>query len=74
VIGSAGPGDRDHLADTGDGIPPHELPRLRGRSHDATPRAGSGCHRIAQEHGGEAIVRSEHGLGASSLRLPEHHA
>jgi signal transduction histidine kinase len=64
------------LTDTGEGILPHELPHVfepfftTRRDHDGLGLAL--VHRIAEEHGGEVTVRSEHGLGTEfTLRLPE---
>lgn len=66
------------VSDTGDGISLQELayafePFVATR-HDATGLGLALVHRIVHEHGGEATVRSEPGLGAEFIvRFPERH-
>jgi two-component system, NtrC family, sensor histidine kinase PilS len=67
------------FTDTGDTILPHDLPHVFEPFFAA--RNGTGglglalVHRLAQEHGGEAIARSAPGSGTEfTLRLPERHA
>lgn len=66
------------IADTGDGIPADDLPRVFEpffeHRHDVTGLGLALVHRIVQEHGGELTVRSERGVGTELvLRLPERH-
>jgi two-component system, NtrC family, sensor histidine kinase PilS len=66
------------VADTGDGIPAHDLahvfePFFPAR-HDATGLGLALVHRIVQEHHGAVAVRSDSGLGAEfTVRFPERH-
>ena len=67
------------FADTGDGIPPQDLPHafepFFATRHDATGLSLALVHRIVQEHNGEVTVQSHGGLGAEvTLRFPERHA
>jgi two-component system sensor histidine kinase PilS (NtrC family) len=67
------------VTDSGDGIAAQDLPHafepFFATRHDATGLALALVHRIVQEHGGEATVRSEDGLGTEFiLRFPERHA
>jgi two-component system sensor histidine kinase PilS (NtrC family) len=67
------------FADTGEGIPPDDLPHVFEpfftTRHDTGGLGLALVHRIVEEHGGDVTVRSEHGLGAEfTLRLPERRA
>lgn len=64
------------VTDTGDGIPPADLPHVLEPFFSTKP-GGSGlglalAHRIAQDHGGDVTVESTPGLGTRvALRLPD---
>ena len=67
------------FADTGDGIPPQDLPHafepFFATRHVATGLGLALVHRIVQEHNGEVAAQSQGGLGAEvTLRFPERHA
>jgi two-component system sensor histidine kinase PilS (NtrC family) len=64
------------VADTGEGIPPADLPHVLEPFFSTKP-GGSGLglalvHRIAQDHGGDVTIHSAPGLGTRVvLRLPD---
>jgi len=65
------------IADTGEGIPPHLLPRVFDPFFTTKPVGeGTGlglsiCHKIAEEHGGTIDVESEIGKGSRFIiKLP----
>jgi len=67
------------VADSGEEILPQDLPHVFepffSTRHDGGGLGLALAHRIAQEHGGEVTVRSEHGVGAEfTLHLPARHA